>query len=150
MYPPATHPDPDVYVAPLEERRLQELHRWLTWEGISSGLSGLAFVVPYGLVFMGLKWSAIIFTPYMLWRLYQAGRFGWITGFGVAVGLPALLVFSLRPGGVPGFVFSMFPLASFYFYTWLLRYTVGEWLETMRWERGISERSAPHTDLTMP
>lgn len=113
----------------IEQARLRELHRWLTYEGLSGGLMGLSYVVPYGIIFMLLKGAALLFSPYMLLRLFQGGRYGWIVGFTITVGLPFLLVLLVQPEGVAGILFSAFPLVTFYAFTWLLRYSVGEWIE---------------------
>lgn len=113
----------------IEQVRLRELHRWLTYEGLSGALVGFSFAVPYEVVFMVLKGAALLFTPYMLLRLFQLRRYGWIVGFIITVVLPLLLVMLVQPEGVAGILFSAFPLATFYAYTWLLRYSVGEWIE---------------------
>ena len=78
---------------------------------------------------MLLKGAALLFSPYMLLRLFQSGRYGWIVGFTITVVLPFLLVWLVQPEGVAGILFSAFPLATFYAFTWLLRYSVGEWIE---------------------
>ncbi len=118
----------------VEESRLRELHRWLTYEGLSAMLTTLMFFDPAGIVFVLLIGAAIIFTPYMLLRLYQTGHYGWMIGFAVTVGIPSLLLLIIRPDGVAAFALSMLTLATFYLYTWLLRYTVGEWLVELSYE----------------
>ena len=118
--------------------RLRQLHRWLTLEGSSFALGSFALFLPYGLVFTLLKWGAVLFTPYMIWRLFQSKRYAWIVGFAIVVGIPALWVFFRRDTGisdVSGFLLYLLPLITFYAYTWLLRYSVGEWLEELRWKR---------------
>jgi len=115
--------------------RLRELHRWLTYEGASAGLGGTAFVVPYGIIFLALKVAAVVFTPYLLLRLYQCGRYGWMIAFGLLVGVPAIMALANGGPGVGAFVLSILPLFMFYLYTWVLRHCVGEWLEDLQWRR---------------
>lgn len=114
--------------------RLRELHRWLTLEGSSAALVGGGFVMPYGYIIGLLVLGAIIFTPYMLRRLYQVRRFGWIAGFGVFVGLPVLVALGISTGVVLGYVLWVLPLLFFYIYTWTLRLAVGGWLEDLSWQ----------------
>ena len=128
-----------------EESRLQELHRWLTLEGMTIGFGTFGFFLPMGLIFMLLKWGAIAFTPYMLWRLYQSRRFGWIGAFVLFVGIPAGLMLSRSEPGISnisGYFIYMLPLVTFYAYTWILRYSVGEWLEELKWKRHERYRNA--------
>ena len=115
--------------------RLQELHRWLTLEGSTCILGGTGFYFPMGIVFLVLKWGAILFTPFMLWRLYQLRKTGWIIGFVVFVGTPLVASFFLPRMSTFGFLTSMMPLVVFYLYTWILRFQVGEWLEELRWKQ---------------
>lgn len=130
-----TEQGPRLSATTVEEYRLQHLHRWLTAGGSSGALAGTAFFIPYGIVLTLLKWAAVIFAPYMLWRLAQSKRFGWIAAFMFVVGLPLGFSMITQPQGVGGFIISVVPLFTFYSYTWLLRHTVAEWLEELRWQR---------------
>lgn len=121
-----------------EEVRLRQLHHWLTLEGSSIGLGFSAFFIPYGLIFMLLKWGAIIFTPYMIWQLYQSRRYSWIVGFVIFVGIPTVLMLLRQEHGISdisGYFIYMIPLITFYAYTWILRHSVGEWIDDLRWKR---------------
>lgn len=123
---------------PEEQMRLQDLHRWLTLEGSSITLGSFAFIVPYGIVFLILKWGAVLFTPYLIWQLYKCKRYTWLIGFLIFVAVPGIFSIFLSQGGfstVSGFLLGVLPLVTFYIYTWTLRYAVGEWLEEIRWIR---------------
>lgn len=122
------------------EWHLQKLHRWLTASGLSALLGTGAYVMPYGIIMMVLILAAIVFTPFMLWSLYQCGRNGWIAAFGVMVLLPALLALALSPGGVASFLLAILPLFNFYVYTWVLRHSVGDWLENLRGKRILRQQ----------
>lgn len=124
------------------EVRLRELHRWLTLEGSSGALMGLALFLPYGFVFTVLRWGAIFFSPFLLWRLLQFKRYGWIAGFVIFVGLPFSVAFLSEAEGAAGFLVSVLPLVSFYAYTWMLRYAVEGWLEDITGAR-LAQGSSP-------
>ena len=117
-----------------EQHNLEHLHRWLTIGSSSGAFAGAVFFLPYGLVFMVLKWAAVLFSPYVLWRLIKAKRYGWITAFVLLVGLPVGFSLFARPDTVSGVIFSALPLLTFYGYTLALRHSVGEWLEELRWQ----------------
>ena len=110
-----------------EVKALRALHRWLGYERLAVLLGGAAYVLPFGLVAGVLVVLAVVFTPYMLWKLHRAA---WHT----AIGLFALLV--LVPvatgAGVEGVVLSYFlhggALIAFYLYTWVLHHMIGEHL----------------------
>lgn len=118
-----------------DEARLRRLHHWLTLEGSSVVLGSFVFFLPFGLVYTVLKWGAILFTPYMVWTLVQCRQYGWVAGFAVVVGIPAVFGFFAETTTVGGFILSMLPLFMFYVYTWVLRHRVGEWMEELRWKR---------------
>lgn len=117
-----------------EEWRLRELQRWLTYEGLTGVLLPLSYFIPIGALLLLLVAAALIFTPYMLLRLYQCGRYGWMIGFGVAVGPPLLLFLLVRAGGSASVLLSLVPLGAFYLYTWLLHHSVSEWIDELSWE----------------
>lgn len=118
----------------MEKRYLTELHRGLTLGGSSWILGGSAVFLPYGIVFLLLIVAAIAFSPYMLWRLYKCGRKGWLAGFAVTVLVPAALALVLSPGGLSGYLLGATPLITFYIYTWILRLSVSEWLDNLKWQ----------------
>ena len=122
----------ELPIISTEEDRLSRLHRWLTYEISGLTVGGIGFFGPYALV-GGLRiWAAVLFTPYMLWRLFEARRYGWMIGFVLFVGFPALIGHLLHLGVI------LLPLGAFYVYTWALRHAVGKWLDdfrSMRWAR---------------
>jgi hypothetical protein len=121
--------------ASLEERQLSQLKRWLTGGGSTVAVAGLALFAPYGIVFMILTWGAILFAPFLVWRLVQLKRFGWVAAFVIFVGAPLLYGVLTRHDGVTAFILSVFPLLAFYGYTWLLRHSVNVWLGKIQWKR---------------
>ena len=118
-----------------ETGRLQQLHRWLTFGGGSMILGGTGLILPMGIVLIVMTWGAVLFTPFLLWQLYQIKKPQWIIGFLVVVGLPLLGSFFVENVSVFGLILSMMPLSMFYLYTWMLRHYVEEWIEVTRWKR---------------
>lgn len=111
---------------------LERLHHWLTLEGATALAIPAMFFLPIDIGTLLLKWAAIAFTPYMLWRLYQVRRFGWIATFIIAVAAPLALM--RTPETITyAYLLSLLPLLLFYSYTWILRQSVGVWLEEARW-----------------
>lgn len=121
----------------VEEQRLSELHRWLTAGGTTGALAALAFVAPYGLIVALLAAAALLFAPYMLWRLAQCRRYGWIAAFVLGVGPPATLALAAPPTGATAFLASGAALFAFYGYVWLLRHRLGEQIHEMQWRRAF-------------
>ena len=70
----------------------------------------------------------------MICQLFRSRRYGWIVGFALFVGIPAALMLLRQDAGIfdiSGFFLYMLSLITFYAYTWLLRYSVGEWIEDL-------------------
>ena len=134
------------------QHRLERLHRWLTLEVAGGGLVlGGLFFLP-SVAFPLLFYAALAFTPYMLRALYVTGRWSWIVGFALFVGLPFAFAYGdsetirailqgrarslLFAGGDPlGLMLRAGPVIAFYLYTWALRHAVGSWVEKLQWQR---------------
>lgn len=121
------------------DNRLHRLHYWLSVETIG-GISTIAIVqgsyslinfllVPLIWCYSVLILAALMISPLILKAIFQEGRFGWLIGLMVMVGLPCFLL--LVPTDKPSFVlaFQLFPLLMFYLFCVFLRDAVKEWLE---------------------
>lgn len=87
---------------------------------------------PYSLIMLGLSVLAVLFTPFMLWHLYRAKWHKSIIVFFAVVILPFVIsLFIPLESSVVGFLLSITPLLSFYIYTWLLSYMIGEYLSEL-------------------
>lgn len=121
-----------------ERSRLRELHRWLTWELLSSAGMGGAFFLPASVVFSVVMLAAVAFTPYMLHQLYQLRWFGWLSTFGLVVGLPITMCLITSASGYMGYLIWGGVLVFFFTYTWALRWQVEHRLEEMSWQRELA------------
>lgn len=126
---PMTPFDPFEDAVDGGEDALRELHRWLTYEGVTALAGALVWVLP-GVLGWVLAGSALLFTPYLVWQLAQAGWRGALGGFGAMVVAPTVVL-----GTAFGTIGVWIGLALFYLYTWGLRHVVGEHLHEAAWMR---------------
>ncbi len=72
--------------------------------------------------------AAILFTPYIFYVLIKERKFGWIIIFFLMIIIPFLFVHILFIDALFHDAIIMIPLASFYFYCYLIKYEVDRWL----------------------
>ena len=72
--------------------------------------------------------AAILFTPYIFYVLIKERKFGWIIFFFIMIIIPFLFVHILFLDALFHDAIIMIPLASFYFYCYLIKYEVDRWL----------------------
>lgn len=126
--------DPDRREHARREHAATRLHHWLNYGSKSAILGFGAFWLPIGPVTMLVVVLALLFTPYLLWRLYQIRWYGWLGVFVVVVLVPLLIV---RPLVDPRamlwwYVFTVGPLLTFYLFIWVLRYVLGEHVDELK------------------
>ncbi len=130
----------------VEEHSLSELQYWLQYEKHTWFLGAGVFWLPYGLILMGLSILAVLFTPYMIWHLFNAKWYKSIAVFLTVVILPFILSqFIPFENSIFVFLSNILPLVAFYFYTWILSYLIGEHLNEIqtlkKWRREERSRS---------
>ncbi|MEN8193470.1 MAG: hypothetical protein ABFS12_11680 [Bacteroidota bacterium] len=118
---------------PLEDPiRLDRLNQFLSYE-IKSSVLILVLWIPmvFLLVVSLLIFAAAVFSPYMLYILFQEKRHGWIATFILIVLIPLLffLVFA------PKLFFLV--LMPFYFYCYVLRMVVYDWIQERNARRNL-------------
>lgn len=72
--------------------------------------------------------AAILFTPYIFFVLIKERKFGWIVIFFVMIIIPLLVMHILFLDALFHDAIILIPLASFYFYCYLIKYEVDRWL----------------------
>ena len=124
----------------VEESSLSSLYYWLQYEKHSWILgSGIGWL-PYSIVLMIVSIAAIIFTPYMLWHLFRAKWYKAIITFCSIVILPFVIhqVIQIDNSAI-SFSLGILPLVTFYFYTYVISYLIGEHLNKLktirRWKK---------------
>lgn len=79
--------------------------------------------------------AAILFSPYMLYLLYLEKKNGWIIFFVVLVLLPTI---AITLSSILELLFI--PLALAYFYYFLLKFVVRDWIQEKNAKRELHER----------
>ncbi|PAU93843.1 hypothetical protein CK503_09215 [Aliifodinibius salipaludis] len=124
----------------IEEHSLSQLQYWLQYEKYSC-VAGAGIVwMPYGLIMMGLLILAVLFTPFMLWHLFKAKWYKSIGIFLATVIIPLIISQLFDIGNtVADFLLMVLPLFTFYGYTWILSYVIGNHLNEMetvkKWQK---------------
>lgn len=105
---------------------LLRLRKYLNYELSGSALFILSFMF-LNIVFL-LTAAALLFTPFMLYVLYNEKKTGWIVAFCILVLIPAVFITTLSffYSFLMPFLFIL--LSLFYFYCFLLRLEVNNWL----------------------
>ena len=110
----------------------------LNYELASSALLFLSYVSG---IFLTLAIvAAILFAPYLLYVLFTEKRFGWIVSFIIIVLFPIIISFLL---GITEEYFSIIlivTLALFYFYCFVIRMSVREWIKEYNWAQQLEEQ----------
>ncbi|MBS4034856.1 MAG: hypothetical protein KGZ85_10345 [Ignavibacterium sp.] len=93
------------------------------WPGITSIMMTIIFIA-----LAIIPVAAILFTPYIFYVLIKEKRFGWIAIFFAMIIIPLLLAHILFKGEFVYEGLMLIPLASFYFYCYLIKFEVDKWL----------------------
>lgn len=75
-----------------------------------------------------IPFAAILFTPYIFYVLIKERKFGWIVISFAMIIIPLLLAHILFQGEFVYEGLMLIPLASFYFYCYLIKFEVDKWL----------------------
>ena len=111
------------------EQPLRDLHAALRYEGLTAFGGAAAFWLPASLAESVLVLLAVGFTPYLVWKLWQAGWRGTVLAFGLVVGLPVLLaLLGAATTAMSAYLLTAVPLVLFYAFTWALQYQIGDHL----------------------
>lgn len=133
-----------------ERLKLRNLHHWVTLGGMSFILLPGAAMFQLASLLIGMSVIMLGFSIYILRALHGLGKQGWITGYAILIGIPFLLALILSGTEILGAVIWLFPLAMFYFYCWILRYSISEWLSDVGDEKAFEldkKEEKPYQDI---
>lgn len=84
--------------------------------------------------------AAALFTPYMLYVLIKERKFFWILTFFIVVVLPYPVLYLIVGDYIllPGWM--LLPIISFYFYCFIIKFSVEDWLREYTWEQYNSQQ----------
>jgi hypothetical protein len=104
---------------------LERLSRILSYHISTASLYIASFFLP---VLPIAALAAVLFAPYMVYVLLQERKYGWITFFVLLILLPILPVVLFLRHSDYFLIFLSLPLAFFYFYCFLLKITIRDWI----------------------
>ena len=106
---------------------LRRLRYWLNYSLSSSALFFLWYFTSLAVFILTI--AALIFAPFMLKVLFEEKKWGWIIFFIITIIFPiaAVYIFLFKTNYFQAI--GLIPLALFYFYCFLLRLTITDWLE---------------------
>lgn len=105
---------------------LTRLSKYLNYQLSTTLLFALSFM--FGFFLLLLIGAAIVFTPYMLYVLYQENRKGWIIFFIILVIIPLIAAVIISFTVTYIFPLYLIVIGLFYLYCFLLRLKVNNWL----------------------
>jgi hypothetical protein len=105
---------------------------------------------PMMAVILALCLFALGFSVYILRTLIQLGKKGWVITYAVMIGIPFLVCLIPDETGLAVSALWFVPLILFYFYCWLLRYGIKEWLSDLGDEKAfqVEEKQTGQFDGT--
>lgn len=113
--------------------RLERLGQFLNYELSTAALFFLYYFSMIGLPIIIL--AAIIFAPYMLFVLFKEKKNLWIIFFMILVLIPAGIIPLFFFDSAYFNVFMLIPLTLFYFFCFMLKFSVRDWIAEYNWKR---------------
>ena len=97
-------------------------------------ISSSVFIILFSILFF----PPAIFTPYILYVLFKEKRYGWIITYFVIVIVPGVLAITVL-GFAYGFIIFI-PFAPFYFFCFLIKFSVDDWIREYNWSQELLEQ----------
>ncbi len=120
----------DIESHDLSSENLRRLAQFLNYELSASVLFFLSFFNAIALIIAGI--AAVVFAPYMIYVLFKENKRSWIIIFTVLIIFP--LLFSLILFREYFTIFLLISMAIFYFYCFMLRIAVSDWVKDSQWK----------------
>jgi hypothetical protein len=120
-----------------ERERLKNLQYWLTRAPMSGVLLFGGAFFQMGIALMAVCLIALGFSIYILRTLIQLGKKGWVVTYVLLIGVPFFVCLIPDESGLAVNALLFIPLALFFFYCLILRYSITEWLSDLGDEKAF-------------
>ena len=94
----------------------------------------------FQILFSILFFPPAIFTPYILYVLFNEKRYGWLTTYFLIVILPGIIIFILLWDNISNLGFLFFLILPFYLFCFFIKFSVDDWLREYNWEQQLIEQ----------
>lgn len=84
--------------------------------------------------------AAILFTPYIFYILIKEKRYGWIITFFIMIIIPLIFGPIIFRDTLAFEASLMIPLGLFYFYCYLIKFSVAKWIRNYNWHKQLEEQ----------
>jgi hypothetical protein len=84
--------------------------------------------------------AAILFTPYMIYVLVKERKYIWIIMFFLVVVLPYPVLYLIIGDYILLPAWMLLPIISFYFYCFIIKFSVEDWLREYSWEQQLIQQ----------
>jgi hypothetical protein len=92
------------------------------------------------LFFGSIVGAAILFTPYIFYILIKEKRYGWIITFFIMIIIPLIFGPIIFRDTLAFEASLMIPLGLFYFYCYLIKFSVAKWIRNYNWHKQLEEQ----------
>jgi hypothetical protein len=120
-----------------ERQQLKNLQYWVTRAPMSGILLLGGAFFQMGIALVAVCLIALGFSVYIIRALIQLEKKGWVITYAILIGIPFLVCLIPDETGLAVNALLFIPLALFYFYCWILRYSITEWLSDLGDEKAF-------------
>lgn len=91
-------------------------------------------------LFFIINFPPALLTPYILYVLIKEKRFGWLSTYIILVILPAVITLPIIGIGNEVVIVMLVIMAPFYFFCFLIKFSVEEWIREYNWAQQLAEQ----------
>lgn len=77
--------------------------------------------------------AAVLFTPFIIYVLIKERRWGWLIAFFFIAILPFIISYLVSYGSISFEAMMLVPFIFYYFYCFLIRLSVNQWIKDYNW-----------------
>ena len=81
----------------------------------------------------------VLVTPFIFYVLYREKRYGWLVSYFIIVILPVVIFYVIFQEMIEYIVWLPVYMVPFYFYCFLIKFSVDEWLKEYNWNQQLIE-----------